>query len=413
MRAFCIMAVLAVAGPVTAQKVYEKHANAAAVGGSLKRSVVRSDAARRYLDMPLRAHYQPGPAALRLPPARFRTSPTPSQEDAPQMVPPGGLLYFASYRQRDNPAPVRNPHLVGALFTVYWSDVEPRPGVFDWSTLERRIALWTAAGKKVAVRLMWSSSGTWPEPAAKRPTPQFVLDAGAVIVRAEKSNTEVPLVWDPVYRQYAVRFLREVARKFDGDPNVLFIDVTPGAETNPYRFRRINAQEPGFKERFLRTPASDGRCYSHSLWLATVKQGVDDARAAFRRTPLLVTLNVGSLDGPEQFQAIGAHGVERGCYVGQNGLNGRSYATDSPRQHAFLAWGEQTRLYFEMVDASGPGTGSLMEVMKAAERIGCDYLGVYAVDVLRGTQGQPNYDPAFEEALAYGATVLGRLDRRR
>jgi len=231
MRAFCIMAVLVVAGPVTAQKVYEKHANAAAVGGSLKRSVVRSDAARRYLDMPLRAHYQPGPAALRLPPARFRTSPTPSQEDAPQMVPPGGLLYFASYRQRDNPAPTRNPHLVGALFTVYWSDVEPRAGVFDWSTLDRRIALWTAAGKKVAVRLMWSSSGTWPEPAAKHPTPQFVLDAGAVIVRAEKSNTEVPLVWDPVYRRYAVRFLREAARKFDGDPNVLFIDVTPGDQS--------------------------------------------------------------------------------------------------------------------------------------------------------------------------------------
>ena len=321
---------------------------------------------------------------------------------------PTGLLYFASYPHRDNPAPAHNPYLVGALFTIYWSDVEVREGVFDWSPLDRRIALWTGADKKVAVRIMWSSSGNWPEPAAQHPTPQFVLDAGAVAVHAQKSNTQVPLVWDPVYRRHALRFLQEVARKFDGDPNVLFLDVTPGAETNPYRFRRINVQEPEFKERFLNTPASDGRRYSHELWLETVKQGVDDARAAFHRTPLLVTLNVGSLDGPEQFQAIGAHGVGRGYYVGQNGLNARSYAADSPRKRAFLDWGQRTRLYFETVDASGGGTGSLLEIMKAAERIGCDYLGVYAVDVLRGTKGQPRYDPAFEEALAYGARVLGR-----
>ena len=26
---------------------------------------------------------------------------------------PTGLLYFASYRKRDNPAPIANPHLVG------------------------------------------------------------------------------------------------------------------------------------------------------------------------------------------------------------------------------------------------------------------------------------------------------------
>ena len=43
-------------------------------------------------------------------------------------------------------------HLL-SLFTIYWSDVEARPGVFDWSALDRRIALWTGAGKKVALRM--------------------------------------------------------------------------------------------------------------------------------------------------------------------------------------------------------------------------------------------------------------------
>jgi endo-1,4-beta-xylanase len=61
-----------------------------------------------------------------------------------------------------------------------------------------------------------------------------------------------------------------------------------------------------------------------------------------------------------------------------------------------------------MVDASGGGTGSLMDVMKAAERVGCNYLGVYAVDALRGTRGQANFDPQYEAALAYGAKVMGQ-----
>ena len=34
------------------------------------------------------------------------------------------------------------------------------------------------------------------------------------------------------------------------------------------------------------------------------------------------------------------------------------------------------------------------------------YLNVYPEDVLRGTRGQPHYDPIYEEALAYGARVL-------
>jgi hypothetical protein len=322
---------------------------------------------------------------------------------------PTGLLFFASYPERDNPAPAANPHILGGLVTLYWCNVEPREGEFDWSDVDRRVAIWTGAGKKVALRIMWSSSGGWPEPAAKHPTPQWVLDKGAKIVFEEQTRTEIPLVWDPIYREHARKFLAEVARKFDGNPNVLFIDVTPGAETNPYRFRRINMRTPEFKQTFLAAKASDGRSYSHELWLETVRQSVDDADAAFRKTKLLVTLNTGSLDGPNQMRAIGDHCVLRGCYVGQNGLRGNSYRDESLTSSPFRTWEPQTRLYFEMLDATSAGTtGGLMEVMQAAERVGCDYLGVYATDVLKGTRGQRNFDEDYERALEYGARALGK-----
>jgi acetyl esterase/lipase len=329
-----------------------------------------------------------------------------TREPPPQ---PTGLLFFASYPERDNVAATANPHILGVLHTIYWSNVEPKEGKFDWSDIDRRIAPWIAAKKKVALRIMWSSSGNWPEPAAKHPTPQWVLDKGAVTAHSNSSKTDIPLIWDPVYRKYAGHFLQEVARKFDGDPNLLFIDATPGAETNPYRFRRINVQEPEFKQRFAEASASDGRKYSHELWLETVKQAVADARAAFQKTKVLITLNVGSLDGPNQMQAIGDYCVAQGCYVGQNGLRGNNYVPGTPRASPFLAWGQKTRLYFEMLDATSQGTtGSLMSVMQAAERIGCGYLGVYSADVLKGTPGQPGYDKEYEKALEYGAKALGR-----
>lgn len=322
---------------------------------------------------------------------------------------PTGLLFFASYQERNNFAATANPHILGALHTIYWSNIEPAEGKFDWSDIDERIGRWISAKKKVALRIMWSSSGNWPEPAAKHPTPQWVLDKGAVTVHSDSSKTDIPLIWDPVYRTHAAKFLQEVARKFDGDPNILFIDVTPGAETNPYRFRRINVQEPEFKQKFAGTPASDGRKYSHELWLETVKQAVADAAGTFKKTKLLVTLNTGSLDGPSQMQAIGDFCVTQGCYVGQNGLRGSSYAKDAPRESPFTAWSNKTLLYFEMLDATSQGTtGNLMQVMQAAERIGCDYLGVYSADVLKGTVGQTNYDPNYEQALKYGATALSK-----
>jgi hypothetical protein len=62
-----------------------------------------------------------------------------------------------------------------------------------------------------------------------------------------------------------------------------------------------------------------------------------------------------------------------------------------------------------MLDATSAGTtGPLIDVMKRAESIGCDYLGVYSADVLKGTPGQPSYDPEYEKALEYGAKALGK-----
>jgi hypothetical protein len=344
---------------------------------------------------------------------------------------PGGLLFYEGYTFRDNIEAVDNPHIAGPLFQLYWSEIERKEGDYDWSEWDRRLAPWLKAGKKFALRIMWCSSGNWPHPASATPTPAWVWAAGAKQVTYPLNGTEIPLFWDPVYRRHALRFLREIARKFDGDPRLLFIDVTPGAETNPYRFRVFNAWRPEFRAEYAATPASDGRTYSDELWLQTVKDYIDASAETFTRTPLLVTLNTGGMQG-DRLGEIGGYCVQKGFYVGQNGLGPANPRLDSQRGRNFLAWSGRTRLFFEMVDATGdtlnsllrrwgkppvPGreperdSSTLMDYISQAERFRASFVNVYPEDVIKGTRGSATYDPAWEEALRRGAATFGQATR--
>lgn len=322
--------------------------------------------------------------------------------------PERGLLYYAKadFAFADNQQVINNPYICGALFQVVWSEVEREQGKCDWSQLDQWMEPWRKAGKKVAVRIMWSTSGSWPKPYYKTPTPQWVWREGAKFAFHPQSQTEIPLIWDPIYQKHAWQFLKQFAERYDNRPELLFVDVTPGAETNPYRFGRINVTHPEFKDAFEKVQASDGRCYREELWLETLKQWIDASDRLFQKTPLLVTLNVGGLRSPDRSATVGDYCVARGFYVGQNGLGPGSYRDSSAgRAAAFHRWSKQTRLFFEMAAGTGGRAGTLMEVMKAAERIGCNYLNVYPEDVRRGTRGQPDFDPEYERALQYGARV--------
>jgi hypothetical protein len=329
----------------------------------------------------------------------------------PTREPGAGLLFYAKadYAFADNTSVIANPHIIGALFQVIWSEVEKEDGKCDWREVDAWIKPWLDAKKSVAIRIMWVTSGAWPKPYYKTPTPKWVWEKGAKFAFLEGTRTEIPLVWDPIYRRYAWRFLEQFAARYGDNPRLLFVDVTPGAETNPYRFGLANPVNLAFKESYAQVKASDGRAYSEELWLDTLKEWIDASARILPRVPLLVTLNTGSLRGIEHSREIGDYCVTRGIYVGQNGLAGRSYQDpEAARTKAFLDWSGRTKLFFEMVAGTGGRTGTLMEVMQAAERIHCSYLNVYPEDVLRGTRGQKNFDPAYEAALKYGAERLGK-----
>jgi hypothetical protein len=116
------------------------------------------------------------------------------------------------------------------LSTVYmrlpWAYLEPEEGKYNWAMLDSPAQRWIAEGKRIALRLTCSEN--WMPYA----TPKWVKDAGAKGTfyqygkgRTGKSGSWDPFFDDPVFLKKLDAFLSVYAKRYDGNPNVEFVDI--------------------------------------------------------------------------------------------------------------------------------------------------------------------------------------------
>lgn len=118
------------------------------------------------------------------------------------------------------------PGLSVVYLRIPWSYLEPEEGRFNWSVLDTPAQRWIAGGKQIALRI--SCSESWMRWA----TPEWVHRAGArgydfdpgVGVKEGGPYWE-PDYDDPVFLQKLENFLAALAKRYDGNPEVAFIDV--------------------------------------------------------------------------------------------------------------------------------------------------------------------------------------------
>lgn len=119
---------------------------------------------------------------------------------------------------------------VGVIYLrLAWAFLEPEEGKFNWSVVDVPSQRWIAKGKQIAFRFTcYESPGGNPNA-----TPEWVVRAGAKVYsdrRPGKDNEWPPVRYepdydDPVFLEKLDRFLAAAAARYDGDPNVAFIDV--------------------------------------------------------------------------------------------------------------------------------------------------------------------------------------------
>lgn len=134
----------------------------------------------------------------------------------------------ANYGSKLEPADTLDdfPGLSTVYLRVPWAYLEPREGQFNWALLDTPAQRWIAKGKRVAFRV--SCSESWLPFA----TPEWVKEAGAkgVFYHFGKGPAEDGKLWDPdfgdpVFLQKLEAFLAAMGARYDGNPNVAFIDV--------------------------------------------------------------------------------------------------------------------------------------------------------------------------------------------
>ncbi len=136
----------------------------------------------------------------------------------------GWTMHFYSNKPMNYGSQLAPEDIVGdfpGLSTVYlrlpWSFIEPEENRFNWEMLDTPAQRWIEAGKMVALRITatenWTRSGT----------PQWVFDAGAKYY--EVNNYLEPDYDNVVFLQKVEHFVQKLAERYDGNPNVAFIDI--------------------------------------------------------------------------------------------------------------------------------------------------------------------------------------------
>jgi len=169
-----------------------------------------------------------------------------------------------------------------AYFRLDWCDVEPEEGKLQWKAIDEAAAAWKARGARVAFRIMTAnahSAGTYS-------SPKWLFDAGCKSFEyteggsdPTKGGKRIPRIEpdyaDPLYLKKHGAFLQALGKRYDGGPDVEFLDIgsygiwgewhTPHPAPIEVRRQIIDLYLAAFKKTPLVSMSDDAEALAHAL----------------------------------------------------------------------------------------------------------------------------------------------------
>lgn len=111
--------------------------------------------------------------------------------------------------------------------TFFWKNIEPEEGVYNWQILDTFIDSFAKIGKRVCFGIEFFASG------GHEGVPEFVYEAGAGWqmldfynnISRKSTAMRIPEHDDPILLEKYTDFLDALAARYDGNPNIEFIDM--------------------------------------------------------------------------------------------------------------------------------------------------------------------------------------------
>jgi hypothetical protein len=177
-----------------------------------------------------------------------------------------------------------------------WNKLNPAKDVYDWTELDKLLDALAEHNMGYALRVLpYSPSFVKGNDTPEEDydwTPKFVYEMGAkkiiATVQWNGYRASVPVWDDPIYLQAAKDFGTALAKKYDGDPRIEYIDIRSFGEWGEWHASHLNGSEmPSeavqiemldhyasvFKKTLLVLPSSGmGDVYTHALSLGITKR---------------------------------------------------------------------------------------------------------------------------------------------
>lgn len=146
-----------------------------------------------------------------------------------QTVSPNRDIIFFNFYQNiliNRPALFSDhPLLDVVILPVSWPEIEPSKGVFNFDSLDTIIDIWNKAGKRVMLRVIPYSQDNGNDS-----TPAWIYDTVPSITFTSTTlgTVKIPVVWSDQFAAEYSSFIMALARKYDQDPRVQYIQIGIG-----------------------------------------------------------------------------------------------------------------------------------------------------------------------------------------
>jgi len=180
--------------------------------------------------------------------------------------------------------PGREPRLPCsvAYFRLNWGDVEPAEGQIRWELIDESIEAWAKRDVRIAFRIMTANAHTRDYYCS----PKWLFDAGCrsydyvrggvdTMAGGKRITRIEPDYADPLFLEKHGNFIGALARRYDGRPQVEFLDVgsygiwgewhTPNGKPWPVRRRIIDMYVKGFTKTPLVQMSDDAEALAYSI----------------------------------------------------------------------------------------------------------------------------------------------------
>ncbi|MBI5192038.1 MAG: beta-galactosidase [Nitrospirae bacterium] len=231
----------------------------------------------------------------------------------------------------DNMLQVKHPYVKGIAPRFVWSTLNPAPGEYNWTPVDKVIERASAYNKKVVIRIIGGGRSEW--------TPGWLwlktkyVDHLCITKQAE---CRLPIIWDTEYLSAWTTFVKALGSRYDSNPRVQRVAITNGSGGELYYLRgdlmtndQINqVVNSGLGDNFVQT------------W----NNILDNYAVSFPTKPLFMDLaptikDIPNMKGDDKEEVIANYAISKfghRLYLQQDGLHENTDTSGTFISHAIM-----------------------------------------------------------------------------